>query len=157
MDLLSKKIFEWQKPTATDEELIEVCRKTALTEFIENLPDKWKTFVGDKGVQLSGGQKQRLAISRALLRDPLIVILDEATSSLDSESEQIIQRELESTWKGKTIIMIAHRLSTIQRVDQIIVIEKGRIVQTGDPKTLQAQSGLYQRLLEYQRIGQVDA
>jgi subfamily B ATP-binding cassette protein MsbA len=119
------------RPDATEADFLEACRIARVDEFAEKLDDKYKTIVGERGVKLSGGQRQRLSIARAILADPRILILDEATSSLDSESEAMIQEGLSHLMKGRTTFVIAHRLSTIRRADQILVIEDGRIVERG--------------------------
>jgi subfamily B ATP-binding cassette protein MsbA len=114
--------------TATQEEIEAVARAANASEFIEQLPQGYDTLVGERGVKLSGGQRQRIAIARALLRNPRLLILDEATSSLDNESEYLVQQALERLMKDRTTIVIAHRLSTVQNADKIVVIEKGRII-----------------------------
>jgi ATP-binding cassette subfamily B protein len=129
---------------ATDEEVIEAARKAHCHEFVMELPDKYETYVGERGVRLSGGECQRIAIARAILRDAPILILDEATSSLDSESEALIQDALEKLMEGKTVIAIAHRLSTIMHMDRILVLEHGAIVDEGR---------LYQKLWSIQAGG----
>lgn len=135
------------KPTATEEEVLEAAKQAHALEFIEQFPEGLDTMVGERGVQLSGGQRQRIAIARALLKDPSILILDEATSALDSESEKLVQEALETLMKGRTSIVIAHRLSTIKKADQIIVLEKGKIVEQGTHEELiQQDGGLYQQL-----------
>ena len=119
------------------------CRIARVDEFAERMEKQYDTIVGERGVKLSGGQKQRVSIARAILADPRILILDEATSSLDSESEQMIQEGLAYLMKGRTTFVIAHRLSTIRRADQILVIEDGRIVERGNHESLYEQRGRY--------------
>ena len=120
-------------------------------EFIERFPEKLDTLVGERGTQLSGGQRQRVAIARAVLKDPRILILDEATSSLDSESERLVQDALEKLMQGRTSIVIAHRLSTIRKADQILVLDQGRLVEKGThAELLKLQSGIYRNLSELQ-------
>jgi len=119
-------------------------------EFVVEMPDSYDTRVGERGVGVSGGQRQRIAIARALLRDPPILVFDEATSSLDTASERLIQDAIETLMEGRTVFVIAHRLSTVQRADQILVMDGGRIVERGDHATLLAQAGLYRRLYDLQ-------
>ena len=133
----------FSRPDATEEQLREACRIANVDEFVERFPDKYDTIVGERGVKLSGGQRQRVSIARAILADPRILILDEATSSLDSESEALIQEGLAFLMKGRTTFVIAHRLSTIRRADQILVIENGRIVERGNHAVLYAKQGRY--------------
>jgi subfamily B ATP-binding cassette protein MsbA len=130
-------------PTATEEQFIEACRIARVDEFAERFTEGYETIVGERGVKLSGGQRQRLSIARAILADPRILILDEATSSLDSESEAMIQDGLNHLMKGRTTFVIAHRLSTIRRADQILVIEAGNIVERGTHESLYALGGRY--------------
>jgi subfamily B ATP-binding cassette protein MsbA len=131
------------KPDASEEAFLEACRIARVDEFAEKLDDKYDTVVGERGVKLSGGQRQRLSIARAILADPRILILDEATSSLDSESEAMIQEGLSHLMKGRTTFVIAHRLSTIRRADQILVVEDGRIVERGTHAQLFRLRGRY--------------
>jgi ABC-type multidrug transport system fused ATPase/permease subunit len=134
------------KPDATDEELVAAASAANAHEFIVDLPDGYDTEVGERGVKLSGGQKQRLALARAILADPRILILDEATSSVDAEAEYLIQQALEKVLKGRTALVIAHRLSTIRNADKIIVLDQGRIVEMGDHQQLMNRQGLYRQL-----------
>jgi subfamily B ATP-binding cassette protein MsbA len=133
----------FSRPDATEEQFLEACREARVDEFAETLEEKYDTVVGERGVKLSGGQRQRLSIARAILADPRILILDEATSSLDSESEAMIQEGLSHLMKGRTTFVIAHRLSTIRRADQILVIEGGQIVERGRHSELFAMHGRY--------------
>ena len=123
-------------------------------EFIETLEKGYDTYVGERGIKLSGGERQRVAIARAILRDAPIMVLDEATSSLDSESEGLIQKAIDKLMENKTVIVIAHRLSTIKKMDRIIVVDNGRIVEEGDHDSLaQAEGGIYKKLWELQAGG----
>ena len=133
----------FSRPQATEEEVLQACRIARVDEFAEVFPEGYETVVGERGVKLSGGQKQRVSIARAVLADPRILILDEATSSLDSESEALIQEGLQHLMKGRTTFVIAHRLSTIRRADQILVVEQGRIVERGTHAELYALRGRY--------------
>jgi subfamily B ATP-binding cassette protein MsbA len=133
----------FSRPDATEEEILRACQIARVDEFAESLENKYDTIIGERGVKLSGGQKQRVSIARALLANPRILILDEATSSLDSESEALIQQGLAQLMKGRTTFVIAHRLSTIRRADQILVIEGGRIVERGTHASLYAARGRY--------------
>ncbi len=142
--------IRYGKPGASDAEVIEVAKAANAHEFITSFPDGYATIVGERGIKLSGGQRQRVAIARALLKNPRILILDEATSSLDSESEALVQEALEVLMQGRTTFVIAHRLSTIRGADKIVVLEAGRIVQQGTHQELLAAGGLYKELYELQ-------
>lgn len=131
------------KPSATDDELVEAARAANAHDFIESFPDGYRTVVGERGIKLSGGQRQRVAIARALLKNPKILVLDEATSSLDSESESVVQEALETLMQGRTTLVIAHRLSTVRDADRLVVIHEGRLVEEGTHDSLLARSGLY--------------
>src|SRR6202021_128320 len=131
------------RPEASEEEIMRACRIARVDEFAESFVDKYETVVGERGVKLSGGQRQRISIPRAILAEPRILILDEATSSLDSESEQLIQQGLSYLMHGRTTFVIAHRLSTIRRADQILVVEKGQIVERGTHEVLFDLNGRY--------------
>jgi ABC-type multidrug transport system fused ATPase/permease subunit len=131
------------RPEASEEEILNACRTARVDEFAENFPDKYDTVVGERGVRLSGGQKQRVSIARAILADPRVLILDEATSSLDSESEALIQEGLRYLMRGRTTFVIAHRLSTIRRAEQILVVEAGRVIERGTHESLYALGRRY--------------
>ena len=133
----------FSRPDATDEEILAACRIARVDEFAETFENKYDTVVGERGVKLSGGQRQRVSIARAILADPRILILDEATSSLDSESEALIQEGLRYLMRGRTTFVIAHRLSTMRRADQILVMEAGRIIERGTHASLYATRGRY--------------
>ena len=139
-------------PEATTPELEALCLELALGDLIRGLPEGLNTLPGDRAIQLSGGQKQRLALARALTRNPGLLMLDEATSSLDGETEQVIQKFLATRVKGKTMLVVAHRLSTVQHADQILVLDKGVIVQRGTHEVLSAAPGLYRSLVERQDL-----
>jgi ATP-binding cassette, subfamily B, bacterial MsbA len=138
--------------SASDDEIINACKFAAAQDFIEKLPNKYETIIGENGIKLSGGQKQRLSIARAILKDSPIILLDEATSSLDSESEAVIQKAIENLTKNKTTIIIAHRLSTIMNCDKILVFDSGQIVDEGSHEFLVKNSSIYKNLYEKQII-----
>ena len=140
-------------PEATDDEVERAARLAHAAEFIEMLPDGYRTLVGERGVKLSGGQRQRVAIARAILKNAPILILDEATSSLDSESEALIQDALWTLMAGRTAIVIAHRLSTIRKMDELIVLDRGQIVEKGSHDALLEQGGVYASLWAHQSGG----
>ncbi len=142
--------IRYGKPQATEAEVLEAARAANAHEFISSFPQGYQTLVGERGVKLSGGQRQRIAIARALLKNPKILILDEATSSLDSESEALVQEALDKLMKGRTTFVIAHRLSTVRNADTIVVLDKGQVVQQGTHEELLAQGGLYKNLYELQ-------
>jgi subfamily B ATP-binding cassette protein MsbA len=142
--------ISYGRPDATQEEIEEAARIAFAHDFITELPHGYDTVIGERGIFLSGGQRQRIAIARAVLADAPVLILDEATSALDTESERLVQRALARLMQGRTTVVIAHRLSTVRRADLIVVMERGRIVETGTHTELLARGGLYRRLYELQ-------
>ena len=136
------------KPDASMEEVVEAAKKARCHEFIMQLPDGYQTIVGEGGSTLSGGEKQRISIARAILKDAPIIILDEATSSVDPENEHLIQSAIRELVRGKTVIAIAHRLPTIEQADQILVLDRGRIVQAGTHQQLSRQEGIYREFVK---------
>jgi ATP-binding cassette subfamily B protein len=141
------------KPDATDEELVAAARAAFIHDRIAEMPDGYDTVVGERGYRMSGGEKQRLAIARVVLKDPKILILDEATSSLDTTSERLVQEALRPLMRGRTTIAIAHRLSTILSADVIFVLDRGRLVERGTHAELLENGGLYAQLYEQQFQG----
>jgi ATP-binding cassette subfamily B protein len=145
--------LRYARPDATDDELVAAAVAANIHEMIERLPDGYETIVGERGYRLSGGEKQRVAIARVVLEDPSVLILDEATSHLDSRSEALIQQALEVLMRGRTSIVIAHRLSTVRAADQILVVDDGRIVERGTHTSLVTRNGLYAELTRTQLSG----
>ena len=146
-----KENIAYGKPDATDEEIMLAAKQANALNFVEGFPEKFETVVGERGVKLSGGQRQRIAIARALLKNPSILILDEATSSLDSESEKLVQEALEVLMEGRTSIIIAHRLSTIRNADKILVLDNGKITEEGTHQELiNLENGTYKNLSNLQ-------
>jgi ABC transporter fused permease/ATP-binding protein len=153
--LFSTSIAEnirYGRPSASAEEVEAAARAANAHTFVSQFPDGYATLVGERGVQLSGGQKQRVAIARALLKDPRILVLDEATSALDAESEHLVREALERLMRGRTTLIIAHRLSTVMGADRVLVLDAGRVVQSGPHARLVAEDGLYRRLVERQFV-----
>jgi subfamily B ATP-binding cassette protein MsbA len=147
----------YSRPAASDAEIIAAAEAAAADEFIRTLPKGYDTQVGEAGARLSGGQRQRVAIARAFLKDAPLLLLDEATSALDTESEAKVQQALARLMAGRTTLLIAHRLSTVRRAEVIYVIDRGRVVETGDHESLQAKGGLYARLAKSQHLEAVPA
>ena len=145
-----KENIAYGKPDASDEEIIAAAKNANAHEFVKRFPEQYETIVGERGIKLSGGQRQRIAIARAILKDPAILILDEATSSLDNESEQLVQDALDNLMKGRTSFVIAHRLSTIRNADKIVLIDKGIVSEAGTHSELMSHNGLYRKLNDMQ-------
>jgi ATP-binding cassette subfamily B protein/subfamily B ATP-binding cassette protein MsbA len=144
----------YAEPRASRASIVRAAEIANVAEFIETLPDGFDTLIGERGVRLSGGQRQRLAIARAVLADPRVFILDEATSNLDSESERLIQQSLTTLMEGRTSFVIAHRLSTIRHADKILVLDQGSVVEFGTHDELIARDGFYREMAELQHLGE---
>jgi ATP-binding cassette subfamily B protein len=142
--------IRYGRPTAGDDDVMAAARSAHAEEFINRLPEGYQTFLGERGTRLSGGQRQRIAIARAILKNAPLLLLDEATSALDAESEILVQQGLNTAMQGRTTLIIAHRLATVKKVNRIIVLNQGRIVETGTPEDLRKQSGLYAKLANLQ-------
>ena len=142
--------IRYGRATASDEDVLRAARAALVDEFVERLPEGYQTFLGERGTRLSGGQRQRIAIARAILKGAPLLLLDEATSALDAESEVLVQQGLGAAMQGRTTLVIAHRLATVQKVDRIVVMDGGRIVETGTPEDLRKRGGLYARLAALQ-------
>ncbi|MBA3232984.1 MAG: ATP-binding cassette domain-containing protein, partial [Propionibacteriales bacterium] len=147
----------YSKPDATADELMDALEAAQVRRLVESLPNGLDTVVGDRGYRLSGGERQRLAIARLLLKAPRVLVLDEATAHLDSESEQAVQRALDTALKGRTSVVIAHRLSTVRNADQILVVEDGQIVERGTHQELLATDGIYSDLYRTQFSAELNA
>ena len=142
--------IRYGRPAASDDEVMSAAKSAQVEEFINRLPEGYQTFLGERGTRLSGGQRQRIAIARAILKNAPLLLLDEATSALDAESEILVQEGLNAAMQGRTTLIIAHRLATVKKVNRIVVLEHGRIVEIGSPEDLRKQSGLYARLARMQ-------
>jgi ABC-type multidrug transport system fused ATPase/permease subunit len=138
------------KPEASEDEILRAAKAAHAHEFIVRLPDGYQSRLGERGVNLSGGQRQRISIARALLKNPRILILDEATSSLDTESEALVQAALDRLMRGRTCLVVAHRLSTIRGADRIVALENGTVAEVGTHAALLARGGVYARLVRHQ-------
>ena len=142
--------LKFGKPTVTHEEVVEAARRACCHEFIEKLPNGYQTIIGEGGSTLSGGEKQRISIARAILKDAPVVILDEATASMDAENETLVQQALSELLQGKTVLVIAHRMRTIANADKVVVLDHGQVVEMGTPTELLEENGLFQRLVAAQ-------
>ena len=143
--------IKFGNPDASHEEVVAAAKKAACHDFILSLPEGYQTKIGEGGASLSGGERQRISIARAIIKDAPIIILDEATANVDPENEEALMQAIHSLTKDKTIIMIAHRLKTVERADQIVVLDKGRIVEQGKHRELLAKQGLYSRFIQERR------
>ena len=139
---------------ATDDEVMEAARLANCEEFIEKLPDKWNSFIGENGSSLSGGERQRISIARAFLKDAPIILLDEATASLDVENETVIQSALSRLIKNKTVLLIAHRMRTVSGADKVVVLSDGKAAEQGQPDKLLGQNGIYAHMAKLQTESQ---
>ena len=148
--------IRYGKPSASNAEVIAAAQAAQAHGFLETLPQGYQTFLGERGVRLSGGQRQRIAIARAILKDAPLLLLDEATSALDAESEQAVQRAIESAARHRTTLIVAHRLSTVRRADRVIVLDGGKVIESGSPSQLLDQGGMYARLAQLQILDQAD-
>lgn len=142
--------IRYGRPEANDDEVMAAAKSAQVEEFINRLPEGYQTFLGERGTRLSGGQRQRIAIARAILKNAPLLLLDEATSALDAHSETLVQEGLEAAMTDRTTLIIAHRLATVKKVDRVIVLDHGKIVQIGSPDELLQQSGLYAKLASLQ-------
>ena len=136
---------------ATNEEVIEAAKKANCDEFVSKLPDGYNTYIGENGAELSGGERQRISIARALIKDAPIVLLDEATASLDAENETIVQEAISNATKGKTVIVIAHRMRTIENADKVIVLNEGKVAEEGNPQELIKKNGQFAKMVSLQK------
>ena len=151
--IFSSTIYEnilFGNPKAIKEQVIEAAKITAVDEFVNQLPKKYNTFIGEKGIRLSGGQKQRIALARAVLKNPEILLLDEATSALDYKNEKIVQDAINRISKGKISITVAHRLSTVVNADRILMLDKGKLIEQGSHQELMAKKSAYYKLVNSQ-------
>jgi ATP-binding cassette subfamily B protein len=140
--------IRYGRPEATDEEVLEAAAAAQCLSFVDALPEGFETVVGDRGVKLSGGQRQRIAVARAFLRDAPLLILDEATASLDGQSEEAVRKALDRLIQGRTVIAIAHRLSTLRNFDRILVLDRGKVIEDGSPQLLLRRRGVYSALVD---------
>ena len=147
-DMSIKENILYSRPNSSEEEIINAAKSAAADSFISELPNGYDTVIGENGYSLSGGQKQRVSIARAFLKNAPILLLDEATSSLDTESESLVQEAIKKLMKDRTTLVIAHRLSTIINADQIIVLDDGKIVESGTHEELLSKNGVYKKLYE---------
>ena len=138
------------KKDATDEEVMAVAKLANCTDFIEKLPDKWNTLIGENGSELSGGERQRISIARAFLKDAPVILMDEATASLDVDNESVIQESISKLIRNKTVLIIAHRMRTVDGVDQIVVLKDGVVAEQGTPQELRRKNGIYKHMVETQ-------
>ena len=145
------------KKDATDEEVIAAAKLAHCDEFVEKMPDQWNTMIGENGSELSGGQRQRISIARAFLKDAPIILMDEATASLDVDNESLIQESISKLIENKTVLVIAHRMRTIANADKIVVLDKGKVTEVGTPSELAKKGGLYAHLVALQQKQQMSS